>query len=56
MTETLPFTVLCANGPILIGLSPGVKLIGKDKWDSPFLKHVTDDGMGVDVAIFFLNV
>ena len=51
ITEILPFTVLDVKGPILIGDNPGKKLTGKVKWDKPFLKQVTDVGMGVDIDI-----
>ena len=52
MTDTLPFTVFVVKGPILIGERPALKITGKVKWDKPFLKHVTDDGIGVDDDIF----
>ena len=57
MTETLPFTVFDVKGPIFIGESPALKFMGKVKWDSPFLKQVTDEGIGVavDIVIFRLN-
>ena len=48
MTETLPFTVSLVKGPIFMGDSPGLKLIGKVRCDNPFLKHVTEEGIGVD--------
>ena len=53
MTDILPLTVFGVKGPILLGESPGLKLTGKVKWDNPFLKQVTDDGIGVDTDIFF---
>ena len=56
MTEILPFTVVAVNGPILTGESPGLKLMGNVKWDKPFLKQVTDDGIGVDTDIFSLVI
>ena len=57
MTETLPLTVFDVKGPIFIGESPALKFMGKVKWDSPFLKQVTDEGIGVavDIVIFQLN-
>ena len=57
ITETLPLTVLDVKGPIFIGESPALKFMGKVKWDSPFLKQVTDEGIGVavDIVIFQLN-
>ena len=57
MTETLPLTVFDVKGPIFIGERPALKLTGKVKWDNPFLKQVTDEGIGVavDIVIFRLN-
>ena len=57
MTETLPLTVFDVKGPIFIGESPALKFTGNVKWDSPFLKQVTDEGIGVavDIVIFQLN-
>ena len=52
MTETLPFTVSLVKGPIFMGDSPGLKLIGKVRCDNPFLKHVTEEGIGVDANMF----
>ena len=56
MTDTLPLTVFDVKGPILIGESPALKFMGKVKWDNPFLKQVTDEGIGVavDIVIFRL--
>ena len=51
MTDTLPFTVVDVSGPILIGEQPALKWTGKVRWDKPFLKQVTADGMGVEVDI-----
>ena len=56
MTDMLPLTVFGVKGPILLGESPGLKLTGKVKWDNPFLKQVTVDGIGVDTDIFFVNL
>ena len=50
ITETLPLTVFDVKGPIFIGESPALKFMGKVKWDSPFLKQVTDEGIGVAVT------
>ena len=57
ITETLPLTVFDVKGPIFIGESPALKFMGKVKWDSPFLKQVTVEGIGVavDIVIFQLN-
>jgi Tfp pilus assembly protein PilZ len=55
MTDMLPLTVFGVKGPILLGESPGLKLTGKVKWDNPFLKQVTVDGIGVDTDIFFFK-
>ena len=57
ITETLPLTVFDVKGPIFIGESPALKFMGKVKWESPFLKQVTDEGIGVavDIVIFRLN-
>ena len=52
MTDTLPLTVEDVRGPILMGEHPALKWIGKVRWERPFLKHVTDDGIGVEVDIF----
>ena len=54
MTDTLPFTVVEVSGPILMGEQPALKLTGNVRWDRPFLKHVTADGMGVEVDIMSL--
>ena len=54
MTDTLPFTVVEVSGPILMGEQPALKLTGKVRWDRPFLKQVTADGMGVEVDILSL--
>ena len=51
MTDTLPFTVDDVSGPILMGEQPALKWTGKVRWERPFLKHVTDDGIGVEVDI-----
>ena len=51
MTDTLPFTVVDVSGPILIGEQPALEWTGKVRWDKPFLKQVTTDGMGVEVDI-----
>ena len=51
MTDTLPLTVEEVSGPILIGEHPALKWTGKVRWERPFLKHVTDDGIGVEVDI-----
>ena len=51
MMDTLPLTVFDVKGPILIGERPALKFMGKVKWDNPFLKHVTDVGIGVAVDI-----
>ena len=54
MTDTLPFTVVEVSGPILMGEHPALKLTGKVRWERLFLKHVTADGMGVEVDIMSL--
>ena len=51
MTDTLPLTVEEVSGPILIGEHPALKWTGKVRWERPFLKQVTDDGIGVEVDI-----
>ena len=51
MTDTLPLTVVEVSGPILIGEHPALKWTGKVRWERPFLKQVTDDGIGVEVDI-----
>ena len=51
MTDTLPLTVEEVSGPILMGEHPALKWTGKVRWERPFLKQVTDDGIGVEVDI-----
>ena len=51
MTDTLPFTVADVSGPIFMGEHPARKWTGKVRWERPFLKQVTDDGIGVEVDI-----
>ena len=50
-TDTLPLTVEDVRGPILMGEPPARKWTGKVRWERPFLKQVTDDGIGVEVDI-----